>query len=71
MEIKIDKLMMEDLLEEIEISDKFNWVSEPISIGSTDLFLEIGSNGSEVTFKVTHTNLKGLELDLISVTQDL
>lgn len=71
MEIKIDKLMMEELLEEIEISEKFNWVSEPISIGSTDLFLEIGSNGSEVTFKVTHTNLKGLELDLIAITQDL
>ena len=71
MEIAIDKMMMEDMVREIEISEKTTWISDPISIGSGDYFLEVKSDGHEVSIKITQTNLKGLELCLLSVIEDL
>jgi hypothetical protein len=71
MKIEIDKLMMEDMVREVEISDGNTWLSDPINIGSNDYFLEVKTNGSEVTIKVTQTNLKGLEIEVISITEDL
>ena len=61
MEIAIDKMMMEDMVREIEISEKTTWISDPISIGSGDYFLEVKSDGHEVSIKITQTNLKGSE----------
>ena len=71
MEIAIDKMMMEDMVREIEISEKTTWISDPISIGSGDYFLEVKSDGHEVSIKITQTNLKGLELCVLSVIEDL
>ena len=71
MRIEIEKLLLEDLIREVEISDKSIWVSEPINIGHSDYFLEVKNNGSEVTVKVTQTNLKGLEIEVLSITEEL
>ena len=71
MDIRIDKMLLESLVEEIEISDKNIWVSDPISIGSGDYFLEVKSDGHEVSIRLTQTNLKGLELEVLSVIEDL
>ena len=39
MDITIDKMLLEDLVREVEVSEKNTWVSDPISIGSADYFL--------------------------------
>ena len=71
MEIAIDKLLLEDLVREVEISEKNIWVSDPINIGHSDYFLEVKSDGHEVSIRLTQTNLKGLELCVLSVIEDL
>ena len=71
MEIAIDKMLLEDLVREVEVSEKNVWVSDPINIGHSDYFLEVKNNGSEVTVKVTQTNLKGLEIEVLSITEEL
>lgn len=71
MRIEIDKLLLDDMLQEVEISDKNVWVSDPINIGNSDYFLEVRNNGNEVTIKVTQTNLKGLEIEVLSITEEL
>ena len=71
MEIAIDKMMMEDMIREIEISEKTSWISDPISIGSSDLFLKVKTDGNDVTISVVQTNLKGLEMEILSITEDL
>ena len=71
MEITIDKMLLEDMVSEIQESEKNTWVSDPISVGSGDYFLEVKSDGQEVSIRITQTNLKGLELCLLSVIEDL
>ena len=71
MEITIDKILLEDMVSEIQESEKNTWVSDPISVGSGDYFLEVKSDGQEVSIRITQTNLKGLELCLLSVIEDL
>ena len=71
MEITIDKMLLEDMVSEIQESEKTTWVSDPISIGSGDYFLEVKSDGQEVSIRLTQTNLKGLELCVLSVIEDL
>ena len=71
MEITIDKMLLEDMVDEIQESDRNIWVSDPISIGSGDYFLEVKSDGQEVSIRLTQTNLKGLELCVLSVIEDL
>ena len=71
MEIMIDKMLLEDMVSEIQESEKKTWVSDPISIGSGDYFLEVKSDGQEVSIRLTQTNLKGLELCVLSVIEDL
>ena len=71
MKITIDKILMEYMVREIEISEKTTWVSDPISVGSGDYFLEVKSDGHQVSIKITQTNLKGLELEVLSVIEDL
>jgi hypothetical protein len=71
MEIAIDKMLLEDMVREVEISEKNTWVSDPINIGSSDYFLEVKTDGHEVHIKLTQTNLKGLELCVLSLIEDL
>ena len=71
MEITIDKMLLEDMVSEIQESEKNTWVSDPISVGSGDYFLEVKSDGQEVSIRITQTNLKGLELCVLSVIEDL
>jgi len=71
MEIAIDKMLLEDMVREVEISEKNTWVSDPINIGSSDYFLEVKTDGHEVNIKLTQTNLKGLELCVLSLIEDL
>ena len=71
MEITIDKMLLEDMVSEIQESEKNTWVSDPISVGSGDYFLEVKSDGQEVSIRITQPNLKGLELCLLSVIEDL
>ena len=71
MEIAIEKMLLQDLLEEVEISDKNIWVSDPVSIGATDLFLKIKTDGHKVAISVVQSNMKGLEIDVLSVTEEL
>ena len=71
MEISIDKMLLEDMVREVEISEKNCFLSEPISIGKTDFFLEVKSDGNEVSIRVVQTNLKGLELEVLSVIEEL
>ena len=71
MEITIDKMLLEDMLKEVETSEKNSFLSEPISIGTTDFFLEVKSDGNEVSIRVGQTNLKGLQIEVLSVTEEL
>ena len=71
MEISIDKMLLEDMVREVETSEKNSFLSEPISIGTTDFFLEVKSDGNEVSIRVVQTNLKGLEIEVLSVTEEL
>ena len=64
-------MLLEDMVDEIQESDRNIWVSDPISIGSGDYFLEVKSDGQEVSIRLTQTNLKGLELCVLSVIEDL
>ncbi len=71
MEITIDKMLIEDMVSEIKESEKNTWVSDPISIGSADYFLEVKTDGEELSIRLTQTNLKGLELGVLSIIQDI
>ena len=71
MEIMIDKMLLEDMVSEIQESEKTTWVSDPISIVSGDYILDVKSDGQEVSIRLTQTNLKGLELCVLSVIEDL
>ena len=59
------------MVREVETSEKNSFLSEPISIGTTDFFLEVKSDGNEVSIRVVQTNLKGLEIEVLSVTEEL
>ena len=71
MEISIDKMLLESLVKETEDAKGSAWISDPISIGSSDYFLEVKSDGHEVSIRITQTNLKGLELEVLSVTEEI
>ena len=71
MEITIEKMLLEDLVKETEEAKGSAWISDPISIGSSDYFLEVKNDGCEISIKMTQTNLKGLELEVLSVIEEL
>ena len=71
MEIAIDKMLLEVFIKETETAKGSKWISDPISIGSSDYFLEVKNDDCEISIRLTQTNLKGLELEVLSVIEEL